>query len=399
VKALVISPQPFFSPRGTPFSVYYRSLVLAELGIEQDLLTYGEGRDVDLPGVSVVRIPEFRFLGPVKTGPSVLKLFLDVFMFLWTANLLLRNRYDFVHAHEEAVFWCRILKPVFGFRLVYDMHSSLPQQLENFDFSRSRMLRAIFRWLENSALRNADGVITICPDLRDYVDGTRNVKGVHALIENSIFEPVRLSGGEDESRTVADPIFPLAASPRPCLVYAGTLESYQGIDVLLRAAKRLVDEGIDAEMLIVGGRPDQVAKYQSMAEEIGVDPLVRFTGRLSKCEADRHTAQADVLLSPRTSGTNTPLKVYQQLASGVPIVATNIHSHTQVLSEDVAFLAEPTPEGLAECMTAALSQPDEARRRAEAARRLYEAKYARTVYVAKIQQFIDALLGPKVCAA
>ena len=53
-------------------------------------------------------------------------------MILWTIGLLARHRYAVVHAHEEAVFWCRFLKPVFRFRLIYDMHSSLPQQLENF---------------------------------------------------------------------------------------------------------------------------------------------------------------------------------------------------------------------------------------------------------------------------
>jgi glycosyltransferase involved in cell wall biosynthesis len=401
VRALVISPQPFFSPRGTPFSVYYRSRVMAELGVEQDLLTYGEGMDVDLPGVRIVRIPRFSFLGAVKTGPSVLKLFLDVFMIFWTVTLLLRNRYDFVHAHEEAVFWCRMIKPLFGFRLVYDMHSSLPQQLENFEFSRSRALRVVFEWLENSALRNADGVITICPDLRDYVRGIKGVRGAHALIENSIFEPVRLSGGEDETEPTPKPdtLDPVRSSLGPCLVYAGTLESYQGIDVLLRAARRLIEDGVDAHLLIIGGRSDQVAEYQGLAERIGVAARVQFTGRLPKSHADELTARADVLLSPRTSGTNTPLKIYQQLASGIPIVATNIFSHTQILTDDVAFLGDPTPEALASCISAAISEPDEARRRAEAARKLYESDYAREVYVNKLRRFLGAVLGAKICAA
>jgi len=59
VRVLVVAPQPFFSPRGTPFSVYYRTLVTAELGARIDLLTYGEGDDVDIPGVRVIRIPRF----------------------------------------------------------------------------------------------------------------------------------------------------------------------------------------------------------------------------------------------------------------------------------------------------------------------------------------------------
>ena len=49
MKALVIAPQPFFSPRGTPLSVYYRTLVTAEFGVSIDLLTYGEGWDIDIP--------------------------------------------------------------------------------------------------------------------------------------------------------------------------------------------------------------------------------------------------------------------------------------------------------------------------------------------------------------
>src|SRR4029453_9650748 len=101
--ALVVAPQPFFSPRGTPFSVYYRTLVTAQLGVKIDLLTYGQGQDVDIPGVRIIRIPAFAWLGPVRVGPSLLKLFLDVFLTLWTIGLLLRRRYDFVHAHEEAV--------------------------------------------------------------------------------------------------------------------------------------------------------------------------------------------------------------------------------------------------------------------------------------------------------
>ena len=120
-RALVIAPQPFFTARGTPLSVYYRTLVSADLGVQIDLLTYGQGQDVEIEGVRILRIPRFAFLGDVPVGPSTLKLFLDAFLALWTVGLLLRRRYDFVHAHEEAVFLCRMLKPMFRFKLVYDM--------------------------------------------------------------------------------------------------------------------------------------------------------------------------------------------------------------------------------------------------------------------------------------
>ena len=49
----------------------------------------------------------------------------------------------------------------------------------------------------------------------------------------------------------------------------------------------------------------------------------------------------DILVSPRIRGTNTPLKIYSYLRSGKPIVATDLLTHTQVLSPDVARLVAP----------------------------------------------------------
>ena len=80
-RMLVVAPQPFYTPRGTPLSVYYRTLVMAEQGVSIDLLTYGEGEDVEIKGVRLVRIPRMAWVGSVPVGPSWKKLFLDMFMF------------------------------------------------------------------------------------------------------------------------------------------------------------------------------------------------------------------------------------------------------------------------------------------------------------------------------
>jgi glycosyltransferase involved in cell wall biosynthesis len=226
MKALVIAPQPFFTPRGTPFSVYYRTLVTAELGVKVDLLTYGEGQDVDIAGVRMIRIPRFGFLGQVKTGPSLLKLLLDVFLMIWTIGLVSRYRYDFVHAHEEAVF-----------KLVYDMHSSLPEQLVNFNFTKSKVLITIFRRLEQTCIEAADAVITICPALSSYVEGLLKETRKHLLIENSIFDKVRT---KTDGNASSSPAPKNVKVPRNAdlIVYAGTLETYQGIDLLLDAFRR-----------------------------------------------------------------------------------------------------------------------------------------------------------------
>ena len=393
-KALVIAPQPFFSPRGTPFSVYYRTSVMARQGVAIDFLTYGEGQDVDIDGVRIIRIPRFASLGNVKIGPSTLKLFLDLFILLWAVRLLRKNRYDFVHAHEEAVFICRLLKPLFKFRMIYDMHSSLPQQLTNFQFSRSRALLRTFEWLENSCLRAAEAVVTICPELYEYVNGVIEDKQKHILIENCLFDEVKLKNPAPEAAT-ATPSIPGTAGELPVgkrfVVYTGTLEAYQGIDILVEAFKHVVAEVPDAFLLVIGGNQDQVTRYRGLSASLGIQENCLFTGRVPQTEAKYYLGIASVLVSPRSEGTNTPLKIYEYLASGIPIVATDIQSHTQILDDDVSFLVKPDGPSMARGIIASLEDTERRNRTIASARRLFEEKYSRTVYESKIRRLMELI--------
>lgn len=396
MRALVIAPQPFFSPRGTPFSVYYRTMILSELGIEIDLLTYGEGQDVDIPDVRILRIPRFKLLGNVKTGPSMLKLFLDFFLLLRTIACLIGNRYDFVHAHEEAIFFCRYLKPIFRYKLIYDMHSSLPQQLDNFDFTSSKVIKKIFRWQEDAAIAKSDAIITICPDLANYVDHILGESDKHLLIENSIFEPVQLVALPDDEvlthdiSAVAIEVVRLSDSKK-LVVYAGTLEHYQGIEILLQSFPHVLDKCQDAYLLVIGGTDDQVKKYLEIAGNLGIGDACWFTGRMPQSEVLHCLESASVLVSPRSEGTNTPLKIYQQLASGKPLVATNIYSHTQVLDDEVSILVDPDAASMADGLLRALTNNVAAKSVSENAQKLYEEKYSRRTYVSKMRQLLRIL--------
>ncbi len=391
MKYLVIAPQPFFLPRGTPFSVYYRTLISAELGVDIDFLSYGQGEDVDISGVRFYRTPALAFLGPVKIGPSLKKLVHDFFIFFWMLGLLMRNRYDVVQAHEEAVFMALLLKPFFRYKLLYDMHSSLPQQLSNFNFSRNKLLLRIFAWLENRSLVHSEAIITICPDLYQYVNTLLPGNSRNFLIENSILEPVRLKNSQACTGTAdAAPVVPAQFSR--CIVYAGTLEAYQGIDILIDAMVRVAAERKDVLLVIVGGTEEQVARYRSQAEKLGIAAQVLFTSRVAQQLARAWSRQATVLVSPRSSGTNTPLKIYEQLASGIPLVATAIYSHTQVLTEEVAFLVQANAQDMAQGLLAALGDAALAAEKASKAQELYNREYARPIYVQKLKQVLESLV-------
>ena len=389
-KALVIAPQPFFSPRGTPFSVYYRTLITAELGVKIDLLTYGQGQDVDIPGVRIKRIPNFPFWGNVKIGPSFLKLFLDVLLFFKTIGLLLVSRYHFVQAHEEAIFWGMFLKPIFRFKLVYDMHSSLPEQISNFNYSKNRLLIKLFTILEEKALQKADVIITICPDLEEQVRGRCSNHDKIFLIENSIFDPVRLKSTAETENNQNEYAFEFDIHNK-YILYAGTLEPYQGIDLMIQSMAIVIKKIPSAVLVIAGGQPRQVQLYRKIAKEHGLEKVCKFTGFLDKKDVIKLIERADVVLSPRIKGNNTPLKIYELLSIGKPIVATKIRSHTQVLDETCAFLTDPDAESFAEGIIEALSSKELVEQKTRRARQLYEQNYSRATYIKKMKQWLERL--------
>jgi Glycosyl transferase 4-like domain len=184
MRILMIAPEPFFEPRGTPFSEFHRIRALTDLGHEVDLVTYPFGQDVVIPGLRVFRSLRPPFVRQVKIGPSFAKLPLDALLSLTALRRALAGRYDAIHSHEEGGLIGIVLSAMVGVPHLYDMHSSLPQQLTNFAFSRSTLVRRVFLAIERLMIRRSQAVIVICPSLEDTVraidPGARVV-----LIENA----------------------------------------------------------------------------------------------------------------------------------------------------------------------------------------------------------------------
>ena len=386
LRLLMLAPQPFFEPRGTPFSEYHRIKALVELGHHVDLVTYPIGRDVSLPNLRIFRGPRPPFVRRVPIGPSAVKVVLDTLMLVTVARRALAGGYDAVHSHEEmglvGVWVARWL----GVPHLYDMHSSLPQQLGNFKFSGSRLLRRVVDGVERRMVSGSDVVITICQELQDTVTGMGH--GARAiLIENvmggDVDEPPSLTGAEIRRRWS----IPAAA---PIVLYTGTFEAYQGLDLLFDAATRLQASHPDARVLVVGGSADQVVQAQARVRALGAGQVV-FTGQQPAREIPAFVAAAAVLASPRIRGTNTPLKIYSYLRSGVPIVATDLLTHTQVLSPAVARLAAPEAEAFAAAIAGLLDDPAAGQALAEAARRLSDEHYSREVYLGRTAEAVRRL--------
>jgi glycosyltransferase involved in cell wall biosynthesis len=171
---------------------------------------------------------------------------------------------------------------------------------------------------------------------------------------------------------------------RRCVLYAGTFEPYQGLDLLVEASPRVVDTRGDVRFLCAGGNNRQVDSIKSLARQLGVAEYFVFPGTLPPEEVECLVKGASVLVSPRISGTNTPLKIYSYLRSGVPILATRVLSHTQVLTDDVALLVEPRPEALSAGILRLMDDETLCTRLAQNALRLAHECYSEEAYRRKV---------------
>ena len=388
MRILMIAPQPFFEPRGTPFSEYHRIRALLELGHTVDLVTYPFGGDVSLPGLRVFRCARPPLMTGIGIGPSWRKLPLDAALFVTACHRAMRGTYDAVHSHEEGSWFGVVLAAMLRLPHLYDMHSSLPQQLTNFAYSRSRVVKATFGWLERFVIRRSRVVIVICPQLQEVVRGIdAHVPAV--LIENA--------PGSGESPTAGSGLLVRRAlqidAHVPLVLYTGTFEAYQGLDLLFASMTVVLAARPETRLVLAGGRADQIEAARRQAVASGIAAATVFAGQRPAEEIPAFLDAADVLVSPRSLGTNTPLKIYQYLRSGRPIVATRLLTHTQVLDDEVAILTEPTAAAFGAGMLAAIADPAFGRAVGARARHLAETKYSYEAYLARTRQACAHLFG------
>jgi glycosyltransferase involved in cell wall biosynthesis len=267
------------------------------------------------------------------------------------------------------------------------MHSSLPQQMTNFKFTQSGAIIRFFEALERWVIRHANAVITICPDLDNHV---RSAYGRESILIENVVDYDTLFGEKDLSASIRSE---LGLKGKRVALYAGTFEHYQGIDLLIESAERIRAEAENLVWLLVGGHPDQVEHYRTLVRDKGLADVVRFVGQVPPQDVSSYIRCSDVLTSPRTAGTNTPLKIYSYLRSGVPVVATRLWTHTQVLDDAVSILAEPDPELFGRAVLSVLRDSKKAKAVTRNAAELSRLKYGYDTYKLKLARTLRLAKG------
>jgi glycosyltransferase involved in cell wall biosynthesis len=296
------------------------------------------------------RIPGLRVVPLPMAGPHALRRACYLVAAVWRASRWRRER-GCVLTRDLGVADALLRLPArLRSRLVYESHGyapavsrDLPSMLSDAVPPSSVKSRRLAR-RERRVWRGADGYVTITAGLRD--------------------ELVRRLGRRDRLVVVADGARLPAALPvlaawadagRPPVVgYAGHLYPWKGVDVLLRALERLPD----VHGVIVGGLavdPD-LARLQELAR-MHAPGRVMFAGHVAPQRVADLLRAADVLVIPNPPGQvsdayTSPLKLFEYMASGRPVVASDLPALREILVDgDNALLVEP---GNADLLGAAL---------------------------------------------
>jgi glycosyltransferase involved in cell wall biosynthesis len=251
--------------------------------------------------------------------------------------------------------------------LVYEAHgiaadtvAARPQMLAGASAASASKLRRLGAQ-DARVWRSADGYVTITAGLMQELQRRFSSRPHVAVVPDG----VRLA---DDGSSPPDAEQPPAAERPFTIGYAGHLYPWKGVDLVIEAVAALPD----TQALIVGGHAQEpdLARIRALAEQVFAASRVTFTGMVPPPAVAERLREADLLVLPNprsalSSEFVSPLKLFEYMASGRPIVASDLPSIREVLTDGGnALLFEP---GNPQALTAAIRR---IREDAELGRRL-----------------------------
>lgn len=249
---LLIAPQPFFQNRGTPIAVKLLSETLGGQSHCIHLLTYHEGEDIRINNTIIHRIPNIWGVKNIPPGFSFKKLTCDLFVFFKCFKIIKQNNIHMVHAVEEAVFIAMFFKFIFGLPYIYDMDSSLSDQITE-KFPTLKYLKKGFCFFEKKAVQNSRAVIAVCRALEEKVRQYSSDTKVLRLEDVSMLN-------KKTSYSIA--LKKTLGIEGTLIMYVGNLEKYQGIDLLLDSFKIACMRISAVHLVIIGGTIPDIEAYK-----------------------------------------------------------------------------------------------------------------------------------------
>jgi len=240
--------------------------------------------------------------------------------------------------------------------------------------------------LDRCALGRSAGVVSLTEDFRRLLDetGWRSKEDV-SVIPDAFDEGRMVPGDRSAARARVG-----VEEGVPLLVYAGMTFSYRGLERLLEALVRVRECLPETRLVLVGGRPGEIAELQRFAASLPLEGALAWAGQLPQEEVLPYLHAADLLVIPDTvtDVTASPLKLFEYLAVERAVVLPDIPALAEILPPEIGYYFRRGDAGdMARALQEALTDPNrplrEAAGRETVKPHTYAARAARIIDLAR----------------
>lgn len=176
------------------------------------------------------------------------------------------------------------------------------------------------------------------------------------------------------------------------IFYAGSLKKWKGVDILIKAMKYLPEE-----KLLIVGNGEEFNHLQNIVKEENLQDRIKFLGYVPHAEIPKFLSKAKIFVLPNVeedaSVFTSPLKLFEYMAVGKPIVASDIPNFREILKhEENAYLVKPKdPVVLAESIKKVLYD-EKLRRKISLKAKEEVKKYTYSIRAQKIKKLMENYL-------
>ena len=380
MRIALVSPYDYGVPGGVNKHISHLATEFAQLGHEARILVASSEKGVADTRVinassAIIHVP---FAG------SIARVSLDPRVYRRTKHILQEGCYDVLHLHEP-------LMPLLPLAVLRH-HDLVPQAICVGTFHAFREVSRAYYYgkpIFRRFFKRLDGHITVSEAARQY--HMRYFPADYAVIPNGV--DVDLFGGPD--------VRPMDEYQDGCfnVLFVGRLEKRKGLPYLIEAFPQVQRDVPHVRLIVVGAYDEaEQTPFLLQAHSLGLTQ-VHFVGRVTEEELARYYRTADVFCAPNTGMESFGLVLLEAMASGIPIVASDIEGYREVVDDGVqGVLVRPEDsEALAYALASLLRDP--ARRRAmSAAGREKAQRYSWRVVAARVLEYY-AVVRERVLAA
>lgn len=242
-------------------------------------------------------------------------------------------RPDIVHAHSPQLNAIPALRAAHrrGIPTVYEVRAFWEDAAVDHGTTTEGSLRyRLSKTLDTYAFKHVDAVTCICEGLRADIVSRGIPADKVTVIPNAVdIEKFLLGNPPDQVLKVS-----LGLGDARVLGFIGSFYAYEGLDLLLQALPKILEQAPDVRVLLVGGGP-QETNLKQQATNLGIADKVVFTGRVPHSEVNRYYDLVDLLVYPRHSmrltELVTPLKPLEAMAQGRLFVASDVGGHKELI--------------------------------------------------------------------